>query len=121
MRSAAMRATLALISLTLAATMVAAQAPPPAASPSPVSPDVVTNRIDQEIAPAPGSYAYTAQGRRDPFVSLLKPVSESGPGKSRPGMECILLQEVALQGLGSDAKGSTPTPLGPPAKAYDRT
>ncbi len=94
-----MKATLAAIAWMLAATMAGAQVPAPDASPSPASPDVVKNRIDQEIAPAPGSYSYTAHGRRDPFVSLLKPVSESGPGKRRPGMEGFLIQEVALKGI----------------------
>ena len=113
-----MRATLAVIPLLLAATMAAAQAPAPSASPSPISPDVVTNRIDQEIAPAPGSYAYTAQGRRDPFVSLLKPVSESWPGKRRPGMEGFLIQEVALKGIVKDAKGFTAMLVGTDGKSY---
>ncbi len=115
-----MKATLAVIALLLAATMAAAQAPAPApeASPSPISPDVVKNRIDQEIAPAPGSYAYTAQGRRDPFVSLLKPVSESGPGKRRPGMEGFLIQEVALKGIVKDSKGFTAMLLGTDGKSY---
>ena len=115
-----MKATLAVIALMLAATMAAAQAPAPApeASPSPISPDVVKNRIDQEIAPAPGSYAYTAQGRRDPFVSLLKPVSESGPGKRRPGMEGFLIQEVALKGIVKDSKGFTAMLLGTDGKSY---
>jgi Tfp pilus assembly protein PilP len=115
-----MKATLAVIALSLAATMAAAQAPAPDASPSPasVSPDVVKNRIDQEIAPAPGAYAYTAQGRRDPFVSLLKPVSESGPGKRRPGMEGFLIQEVALKGIVKDSKGFTAMLLGTDGKSY---
>ena len=115
-----MKATLAGIALMLSATMAAAQAPAPDASPSPssVSPDVVKNRIDQEIAPAPGSYTYTAQGRRDPFVSLLKPVSESGPGKRRPGMEGFLIQEVALKGIVKDAKGFTAMLLGTDGKSY---
>jgi Tfp pilus assembly protein PilP len=113
-----MKATLAVITLMLAATTAAAQAPAPAASPSPISPDVVTNRIDQEVTPAPGSYAYTAQGRRDPFVSLLKPVSESGPGKRRPGMEGFLIQEVALRGIVKDAKGFTAMLVGTDGKSY---
>ena len=118
-----MKATLAVLASVLAATMAAAQAPAPAApapdaSPSPISPDVVKNRIDQEIAPAPGSYAYTAQGRRDPFVSLLKPVSESGPGKRRPGMEGFLIQEVALKGIVKDSKGFTAMLLGTDGKSY---
>lgn len=113
-----MKATLAVIGLLVAATMAAAQAPAPEPSPTPVSPDVVKNRIDQEIAPAPGTYSYTAQGRRDPFVSLLKPVSESGPGKRRPGMEGFLIQEVALKGIVKDSKGFTAMLLGTDGKSY---
>lgn len=115
-----MKGTLAMIALVLAATTAAAQAPAPGASPSPspISPDVVKSRIDQEIAPAPGSYSYTAQGRRDPFVSLLKPVSESGPGKRRPGMEGFLIQEVALKGIVKDSKGFTSMLLGTDGKSY---
>ena len=113
-----MKATLAVIGLLVAATMAAAQAPAPEPSPTPVSPDVVKNRIDQEIAPAPGTYSYTAQGRRDPFVSLLKPVSESGPGKRRPGMEGFLIQEVALKGIVKDSKWFTAMLLGTDGKSY---
>ena len=101
--------------------MAAAQAPAPDASPSPasVSPDVVKNRIDQEIAPAPGAYAYNAQGRRDPFVSLLKPVTPSpGPARARPGMEGFLIQEVALKGIVKDSKGFTAMLLGTDGKSY---
>ena len=118
MRNAGLKAMLAVVALLLGAGMASAQAPAPEASPSPVSPDVVKNRIDQEIAPAPGSYAYTAQGRRDPFVSLLKPVSESGPGKRRPGMEGFLIQEVALKGIVKDSKGYTAMLLGTDGKSY---
>ena len=92
MRIAAMKGSLAVLAVALQATLAAAQAP--GASPSPTAgTDLVKNRLEQEIAPAPGSYVYTSQGRRDPFVSLLKPVSESGPGKRRPGMEGFLIQE----------------------------
>ena len=43
------------------------------------------NRIDQEIAPAAGSAtSYSPQGRRDPFVSLLKPVSADPGPETRP-------------------------------------
>jgi Tfp pilus assembly protein PilP len=116
-----MKATLAVIALMLVATIAAAQAPAapaPDASPSPISPDVVKSRIDQEVAAAPGSYSYTAQGRRDPFVSLLKPVTESGPGKRRAGMEGLLIQEVALKGIVKDAKGYTAMLTGPNGTSY---
>jgi Tfp pilus assembly protein PilP len=113
-----MKGTLTGLALVLAARMAAAQAPAPDASPTPVSPDVVKSRIDQELAPAPGSYVYTQQGRRDPFVSLLKPVSESGPGKRRPGMEGFLIQEVALKGIVKDRTGYTAMLLGTDGKSY---
>jgi len=113
-----MKGMLATLALVLAATTAAPQPPAPAAAPSPVSPDVVKNRIDQEIAPAPGAYVYTAQGRRDPFVSLLKPVSESGPGKRRPGMEGFLIQEVALKGIVKDKTGYVAMLLGTDGKSY---
>jgi Tfp pilus assembly protein PilP len=113
-----MKGTLAVLALVLAATTAAAQAPAPSASPSPISPDVVKNRIDQEIAPAPGAYVYASQGRRDPFVSLLKPVSESGPGKRRPGMEGFLIQEVALKGIVKDRTGYVAMLLGTDGKSY---
>jgi Tfp pilus assembly protein PilP len=115
-----MKGTLAVIGLALMATVASAQAPDPAASPSPsnISPDVVKNRIDQEMAPAPGSYVYTQQGRRDPFVSLLKPVGESGDRKRRPGMEGFLIQEVALKGIVKDKTGYVAMLLGTDGKSY---
>ena len=111
----------AVLALVFLADVAAAQAPAPAASPSPGSttPDVVKNRIDQEMAPAAGSYTYNSQLRRDPFVSLLKPVSESGPGKRRPGMEGFLIQEVALKGIVKDKTGFVAMLQGPDAnKSY---
>src|SRR5512139_2709824 len=38
-------------------------------------PDPIKAILEQEITPAPGSYTYNPQGRRDPFVSLIQPVS----------------------------------------------
>jgi Tfp pilus assembly protein PilP len=115
-----MKGMLPVLALVLAGPAASAQAPAPDASPSPpgASTDVVKSRIDQEIAPAPGSYVYTQQGRRDPFVSLLRPVSESGPGKRRPGMEGFLIQEVALKGIVKDPKGYTAMLLGTDGKSY---
>ena len=115
-----MKGTLAVMALVLAATTARAQAPAPAASPSAatgVSSDLVKSRIEQEIAPAPGSYVYTSQGRRDPFVSLLKPVSESGRRKG-VGMESFLIQEVALKGIVKDKTGYVAMLLGVDGKSY---
>jgi Tfp pilus assembly protein PilP len=116
----AMKGLLGVFALVLMAAVAAAQAPAPAASPSPgaATPDVVKSRIEQEIAPAAGSYVYNSQLRRDPFVSLLKPVSESGPGKRRPGMEGFLIQEVALKGIVKDKTGFVAMLLGTDGKSY---
>jgi len=118
-----MKGLLAVLALVLTAQVAAAQAPPPAApaaSPSPggVTPDVVKSRIEQEMAPAAGAYVYNSQLRRDPFVSLLKPVSETGPGKRRPGMEGFLIQEVALKGIVKDKSGYVAMLLGTDGKSY---
>jgi Tfp pilus assembly protein PilP len=113
-----MKGLLAVPALALVATVAAAQAPAPSPSPGSSTPDVVKNRIDQEMAPAAGSYAYNSQLRRDPFVSLLRQVSETGPGKRRPGMEGFLIQEVALKGIVKDKTGYVAMLLGTDGKSY---
>jgi Tfp pilus assembly protein PilP len=113
-----MKGLLAVPALALVATVAAAQAPAPSPSPGSSTPDVVKNRIDQEMAPAAGSYSYNSQLRRDPFVSLLRQVSETGPGKRRPGMEGFLIQEVALKGIVKDKTGYVAMLLGTDGKSY---
>jgi hypothetical protein len=64
------------------------------------SPDTIKQILDEELQPAPGGYTYNPQGRRDPFVSLLKPVGPQGAaGQRPPGMSGFLIQEVALKGI----------------------
>jgi Tfp pilus assembly protein PilP len=47
-----------------------------------------------------GGYTYNSQGRRDPFVSLQRPVAaDRGPKTRKAGMEGFLIQEVALKGV----------------------
>ena len=90
-----MKRALPLFALLLAAPCaLLAQAPagsPPAEAPK--------SAFDQELEPAPGGYSYNPQGRRDPFVSLMRPVGPQG-GKVRPqGLPGFLIQEVALKGV----------------------
>jgi len=62
--------------------------------------DAIKSILDRELEPAPGGYTYNPQGRRDPFVSLIKPVgADTGPKTRKPGMEGFLIQEVALKGI----------------------
>jgi len=69
-----------------AATPESAPAPPPAAAVSPLEPQ---------------GYTYDPQGRRDPFVSLLRRGSEvpRAPGSNRPnGLAGLETSEVTLKG-----------------------
>jgi Tfp pilus assembly protein PilP len=84
--------------------MPAAEAPaaePTATAPegfSPAAPEVDRPPLDAEIDR--GGYTYNSQGRRDPFVSLQRPVAaDRGPKTRKPGMEGFLIQEVALKGV----------------------
>ena len=112
-------ATLALAGLIVAIVCVPrarAQAPPaPAASPAADS----LKSIAPETTGTPEGYNYNPMGRRDPFVSLLKPVSpDQGPKTRRPGMEGFLIQEVALKGIVKTPKGFTAMLLGTDGKSY---
>jgi Tfp pilus assembly protein PilP len=113
------------LALAVAVTVPAlAQAPPPAPAGTPApdaSPatDTIKSIIDQELQPDPTGYTYSPQGRRDPFVSLLKPVSaDQGARTRRPGMEGFLIQEVALKGIVRTPKGFTAMLLGTDGKSY---
>jgi type IV pilus assembly protein PilP len=112
----------ALVVLVLAAGASAfAQAPPPpaAGTASPAPEAEIKNPVDQELQPDPTGYNYNPQGRRDPFVSLLKPVSaDQGVKTRRPGMEGFLIQEVALKGIVRTPKGYTAMLLGTDGKSY---
>jgi type IV pilus assembly protein PilP len=107
----------------LALPVWAQQAPPATTAPgaageAPKS-DTIKSIIEQELQPEPGGYSYNPQGRRDPFVSLLKPVSaDQGARTRRPGMEGFLIQEVALKGIVRTPKGYTAMLLGTDGKSY---
>jgi len=108
--------------LAFLAVAAAAQAQAPAgAPPSPSTPpgqDPIKAILEQETAATPGSYAYNPQGRRDPFVSLQKPVEAEGPKIRRPGLEGMLVQEVALRGIVKTPKGFTAMLQGTDGKSY---
>ena len=56
----------------------------------------------------PAGYAYNSQGRRDPFVSLQRPVAaDRGPKTRQAGDGGFLIQEVALKGIVKTAGGGT--------------
>jgi Tfp pilus assembly protein PilP len=97
-----------------------AQPPPPPASDTPrkEEKDTIKAILEQEMELPPGAYTYNAQGRRDPFVSLLKPVGPAGPGERHPGMEGFLIQEVALKGIVKSEGKYIAMLLGTDGKSY---
>jgi Tfp pilus assembly protein PilP len=82
----------------------ASPAAAPAAAPGAPATDASaagdTTRPPLDVELETGGYTYNSQGRRDPFVSLNRPVAaDRGPKTRKPGMEGFLIQEVALKGI----------------------
>jgi Tfp pilus assembly protein PilP len=110
---------LAFVALVLAlAGPAAAQPPAPAATPTPSAEAATppteapaaseTARPPLDVELETGGYSYNSQGRRDPFVSLQRPVAaDRGPKTRKPGMEGFLIQEVALKGIVRTTGGGT--------------
>jgi Tfp pilus assembly protein PilP len=114
MKGLSMRLALAAALAVPLAAEALAQSPesaPPAAIEAPTSPvaeaaaaDAARPPLDVELDA--GGYAYNSQGRRDPFVSLQRPVAaDRGPKTRKPGMEGFLVQEIALKGIVKTAGG----------------
>jgi len=94
-----------------------AQSPEPTLPQS--TPDNMRQILEREVEPQPGDYTYNPSQRRDPFVSLLKPVEGTGLKSSRPvGMEGFLIQEVALKGIVKTKEAYIAMLLGPDNKSY---
>jgi Tfp pilus assembly protein PilP len=80
----------------------------PGPAPGGAGTDTVRSILNQEFEAAPGSFTYNPQGRRDPFVSLLKRIDADMSPKTRPpGIKGFLIQEVALKGIVKTPKGFT--------------
>lgn len=97
---------------------------PPTASPSPTANDagreMVQSILDQELEAPRNGYVYNPAGRRDPFVSLARPVAAEDVGNRprRPGIEGFLLQETALKGVVKTVDGWLAVLEGPDQKGY---
>lgn len=83
----------------------AAPAAPPPTEAAPATTEAApgtadANRPPLDVELETGGYAYNSGGRRDPFVSLQRPVAaDRGPKTRKPGMEGFLIQEIALKGI----------------------
>jgi Tfp pilus assembly protein PilP len=122
MRSHPMKHALVALPAVLALALPAlAQAPPaappavaPATAPTPAAGTVEAERPPLDAEVETGGYSYNSQGRRDPFVSLQRPVSaDRGPKTRKPGMEGFLIQEVALKGVVKTEGGGTGVAVSP--------
>jgi hypothetical protein len=77
--------------------------------------DLATDALEPTL---PGGYSYRARGRRDPFVSLNRPVA-AGDDFGRPaGIEGFLIQELTLTGIVELQEGFVTMFLGPDNKSY---
>jgi Tfp pilus assembly protein PilP len=112
-----------LVALAVAASMpagAAAQQPqgqkppaPPAAQPAPAKPPAV------EAPAAPGAYSYKADGRRDPFVSLIGRPTDARTGPNRPsGLAGLLINELTVTGIVRGVSGFTAVLRGPDNKTH---
>jgi Tfp pilus assembly protein PilP len=106
------RIALSLIIVAAAVATVFAQAPdakkgaPPSTASTSTSaastPDQTMQQSLQEIVEepsAPDSYHYDAQGRRDPFQSLIGPAPKLQTGQRPQGPPGFLIDEVKIQGV----------------------
>jgi len=99
--------TLAMVALASAAAALAVAQPPAASPAGAAAPPAIPAEAGADAARPPldveleaGGFAYNSMGRRDPFVSLMRPVSaDRGPKTRKPGMEGFLIQEIALKGI----------------------
>ena len=96
----------AMVASAAAATARAQQPAAPApVEAAPATPEAAAGAVDASRPPLDveletGGYAYNSGGRRDPFVSLQRPVAaDRGPKTRKPGMEGFLIQEIALKGI----------------------
>ena len=105
----------------------AAPAPPAAATPVPATTpataaggEMIQSILEQELDAPRNGYIYNPAGRRDPFISLAKPIAnDDGTNRPRrPGIEGFLLQETSLKGIVRSNDGWLAVIEGPDRKGY---
>ena len=119
--------------LAAAAAVAAQQNPAPAkANPAPVAAatpapaagsaggEMIQSILEQELDPPRNGFIYNGTGRRDPFVSLAKPVAtdDTARGPKPPGIQGFLLQETSLKGVVKNIDGWIAVLEGPDKKGY---
>ncbi len=110
--------------LAFGVSVAAQQNPAPAAGPSPAAApaggELIQSILEQELDAPRNGYIYNPAGRRDPFISLARPVAtdDTTNRPRRPGIEGFLLQETALRGVVQNNDGWIAVLEGPDKKGY---
>jgi Tfp pilus assembly protein PilP len=92
---------------------VFAQAPPAAVPPAVQAPPAAAAGVPSV------AFSYSAEGRRDPFISLTGRGTDGRTGDSRPaGLPGQLINEVSVKGIVKDANGFYALVQGADAKTY---
>jgi hypothetical protein len=93
--------------------------PQPAPAPAPVAPGQPATAAPGAVPPSVGAYTYRAEGRRDPFVSLVGRGNDTRPAGSRPaGVAGLLINEVSIKGIVRDGSGFIAMVQGADNRAY---
>lgn len=97
-------------------------APKPTATPAPgpAGGELIQSILEQELDAPRNGFIYNPAGRRDPFISLAKPVATDDVANRvrRPGIEGFLLQETSLKGVVKSTDGWIAVLEGPDKKGY---
>ena len=110
---------LSLLTVMLAGGVAFAQAPAPAATPAPAAPAQPAPAEQKADATEPQGFTYTPEGRRDPFVSLLRRGADSVPtGKRMAGLAGLGTAEVNLRGTMKSQGGFVGILEGADSKTY---
>jgi hypothetical protein len=102
--------TLAVAALAGATGVAAAQAPKPAPAAPPAA----------AAPPAPDTYTYNAEGRRDPFVSLVARGTDKAPsrGLNADGLASLTVADVSVRGVMQSRGGYVAILQGSDHKTY---
>jgi Tfp pilus assembly protein PilP len=97
-----------------------AVATPPAATVQADAAAVADLTVPQVPALEPQGFTYEAQGRRDPFISLMRRGTdpENGVSPRPPGLPGLAVSEVALKGTVNTPSGFVAILQGVDSKAY---
>ena len=91
---------------------------PPAATPTPAP--AATPTPAPAVTPAPAdSYTYNPEGRRDPFVSLLRGGSDQRAARTGvAGLAGLSVDEISVRGVVAGNNGYVAMVMGPDNKTY---